>query len=66
MVPSEPWVGRDKAMIDLIKSIGLEKGTPFNPDAATRKTLAQAAAETPPWLAERYDTSFNLFYTGKH
>ena len=28
---SEPWLTRDKAMIDLLKSIGIEKGKPFNP-----------------------------------
>ena len=33
IVQSEPWLERDKVMIDMLKSIGIEKGKPFNPDA---------------------------------
>ena len=32
-VQREPWLERDKAMIDQLKTIGIEKGKPFNPDA---------------------------------
>ena len=35
IVQSEPWLPRDRAMIDQLKSIGIEKGKPFNPDAKT-------------------------------
>jgi hypothetical protein len=38
-VQSEPWLERDKAMIDPIKSLGIEKGRPFNPDATSRAAL---------------------------
>jgi hypothetical protein len=31
-VQQEPWLTRDKAMIDQLKSIGIERGKPFNPD----------------------------------
>jgi hypothetical protein len=31
-VQREPWLERDKAMIDQLKSIGIEKGKAFNPD----------------------------------
>jgi hypothetical protein len=34
---------RDKAMIDQLKGIGIEKGRPFNPDEATRNILNVAA-----------------------
>ena len=34
MVQIEPWLQRDRAMIDPLKSIGIEKGKPFNPDAS--------------------------------
>ena len=33
-VQREPWLERDKAMIDPLKTIGIEKGKPFKPDAA--------------------------------
>jgi hypothetical protein len=31
VVQIEPWLTRDKVMIDMLKSIGIEKGKPFNP-----------------------------------
>ena len=36
---AEPWLERDKAMIDQLKSIGIEKGKPFNPDPRTKDVL---------------------------
>ena len=33
IVQREPWLERDKAMIDQLKSIGIEKGKLFKPDA---------------------------------
>ena len=30
-VQAEPWLARDKAMIDTLKTIGIEKGKPFAP-----------------------------------
>jgi hypothetical protein len=37
IVQNQPWQTRDKAMIDQLKTIGIEKGKPFNPDAKLRK-----------------------------
>lgn len=45
MVQMEPWLTRDKAMIDQLKSIGIEKGKPFNPDAATQETLSKLSSK---------------------
>ena len=39
IVQREPWLERDKAMIDQLKSIGIEKGKSFNPDREPRKSL---------------------------
>jgi hypothetical protein len=36
IVQREPWLTRDKAMIDIVKSVGIEKGKRFDPDPATR------------------------------
>src|SRR4029453_13912203 len=30
VVQMEPWLARDKLMIDMLKSLGIEKGKPFN------------------------------------
>jgi len=45
IVQTEPWLTRDKSMIYQLKSIGIEKGKPFNPDAKTQDTLKAAVGE---------------------
>ena len=50
IVQREPWLERDKAMIDKLKSIGIEKGKPFNPDGKTQEVLEDAAREAHAWL----------------
>ena len=44
IVQSEPWLPRDRAMIDTLRSLGIEKGKPFNPDAKTKAVLDAARA----------------------
>ena len=66
MVQAEPWLPRDKAMIDQLRSIGIEKGKPFTPDKKTNKLLRSAAAEARAWLESQYETVFAAppFYQG--
>jgi hypothetical protein len=68
IVQAEPWLTRDKVMIDQLRYIGIEKGKPFNPDAATQETLKQAASDAQAWLANKYETSYfpPPFYPGGH
>jgi Protein of unknown function (DUF1254) len=40
----EPWLDRDRVMIDFLKTIGIEKGKPFNPDEKTRQVLKRCRA----------------------
>ena len=61
MVQAEPWLTRDRALIDMLKSIGIEKGAAFKPDAETRRLLKQAAIEARAWLDDRYDAGFPPF-----
>src|SRR5215472_10068564 len=42
IVQSEPWIERDRAMIDPLRTIGIEKDKPFNPDAKTQEILKSA------------------------
>lgn len=42
VVQDEPWIDRDRVMIDILKSIGIEKGKPFNPDEKAKKILSEA------------------------
>jgi hypothetical protein len=67
IVQAEPWLERDKAMIDPLKSIGIEKGKPFNPDPGTHKILNDAAREAHAWLVARYEASLSSpYYEGSH
>jgi hypothetical protein len=63
MVQSEPWLQRDRAMIDPLKSIGIEKGKPFAPDEATKALLTSAAREAGALLEAKYDAGFQPFFS---
>ncbi len=63
MVQSEPWLQRDRAMIDPLKSIGIEKGKPFQPSDATKAQLASAAREAQAWLEAKYDAGLPPFFS---
>jgi hypothetical protein len=62
VVQAEPWLARDKLMIDILKSIGIEKGKPFNPDAKTRDILTSAAREAHARLESRYEGIFTPYF----
>jgi hypothetical protein len=66
VVQSEPWLERDKIMIDLLKSIGIEKGKPFDPDPDRQPILDDAAREAHAWLTARYEQGFPPYYNGGH
>lgn len=57
-VQVEPWLTRDKAMIDVLKSIGIAKGKPFAPDAPTKTVLDAAAHEAHAWIEMQYEKVF--------
>ena len=66
-VQREPWLERDKVMIDQLKTLGIEKGKPFNPKAGTQKILNDAAREARAWLDLKYETLFTApFNEGTH
>jgi hypothetical protein len=61
-VQREPWIERDRAMIGMLKAIGIEKGKPFAPDPKTRAILEDAIAEAHGWLDARYEAGFATPY----
>lgn len=66
-VQTEPWLTRDKVMIDSLKTVGIEKGKPFQPDAATKAILDSAAKEAHQVIGQKYDAAFvPPFYEGTH
>ncbi len=58
MIQSDVWITRDKAMIDVLKTIGIEKGKPFNPDAGSQKILEKAILDAHTWFNSRLDAIF--------
>jgi len=66
MVQSEPWLERDRAMIDPLKTLGIEKGKPFSPGAETKKALDAAICEAHALLAARYDAGLPPYFEGTH
>jgi hypothetical protein len=66
-VQAERWLTRDKAMIDLLGSLGIRKGQPFAPDATTRDILTAAAREARALIEAQYEKVFvPPFNEGSH
>ena len=63
IVQDEPWLQRDRAMIDPLKSIGIEKGKPFKPDDTTKAALMSAAREAGAFLEAKYDAGITPFFS---
>jgi hypothetical protein len=55
VVQSEPWLQRDRAMIQQLQSLGIEKGKPYNPSPRTTKLLDAGAKEAKAYLENMYD-----------
>jgi hypothetical protein len=66
VVQHEPWIERDRAMIDQLRTIGIEKGKPFAPSEATQKILAAAMDDVKTLLEERYNAGFPAFFPNSH
>ena len=48
VIESQPWLERDKAVIDSLRTLGIEKGKAFNPDEKTRRdSLRRGAGGAP-------------------
>jgi hypothetical protein len=62
VVQIEPWLARDRAMIEVLRSVGIEKGKPFDPDAKTQKALESAAREAHALLESRYEGMFHPYF----
>ena len=66
-VQAEPWLTRDKVMIDTLKTIGIEKGKPFKPDTKTKSILDKAVREAHEVIALKYEKGFvPPFFEGTH
>ncbi len=64
IINDEPVQPQDLAMMNMLKSIGIEKGKPFNPDTATKEILSKAIKEAQAGFIQT-NRSFEPFYEGK-
>jgi hypothetical protein len=63
IVQSEPWLARDRAMIDQLRSLGIEKGKPYSPDEATTMALETGIREVHALLEAKYDAGMPPFFS---
>jgi hypothetical protein len=66
VVQSEPWLQRDRVMIDQLRMIGIEKGKAFNPDTKMQTVLDAAAKDAHAILSDWYDAGFPTMTPGSH
>jgi hypothetical protein len=64
VVQNEPWLQRDRVMIDQLKTLGIEKGKPFTPDEKTLAALDAAGREAHALLSARYEEGFPVINPG--
>ncbi len=65
IVQTEPWIERDRVMIDLLRTIGIEKGKEFVPSAEDKKQLLTALSDAHQWIDIQYESTPN-YYEGTH
>lgn len=65
MIQAEPWLERDRAMIDPLKTLGIERGKAFAPDTDTQRILNDAIQEAKAWFEAKYD-ALPPYYEGEH
>jgi hypothetical protein len=63
IVQEEPWIDRDRVMIDSLKSLGIEKGKPFNPSETMKALMTSAAKDGGAWLEAKYDAGLPPFFS---
>jgi hypothetical protein len=60
---------RDKVMMGMLASLGIEQGKPYDPDAKSKKAMRQAVVDAYHYMAQRFlhpaDNS-KLWWPGKH
>ncbi len=54
VVQHEPWLVRDRAMIDTLRTLGIEKGKKFTPDAKMTAILNAGAKQAHTYLEGKY------------
>jgi len=66
MVNEEPVLPRDLAMMNMLRSIGIEKGKQFAPDATTNAALENAIAEAKAFFQDLQISALKPYWEGAH
>ena len=66
VIQREPWLERDRSMIDTLRSLGIEKFHAFSPGPAMKELLTAGARESHAWLAAKYDAGLPTYFEGSH
>ena len=68
VVSVEPVYPRDKVMMGMLASIGIEKGKPFNPSPEMKEILTRAAVDAYYYMQERFFKAQmkNLYWSDRH
>ena len=65
MVQSQPWIERDRVMINSLRSLGIQHGKTFAPDVSTVAILDSAMKEARDFFERGYE-AYPPYYPGKH
>lgn len=61
IIQEEPWLERDKAMIDPLKTLGIQRGKSFNPNARTKEILTASAKTARSYLNNNLESTTPFF-----
>ena len=64
VVQGEPWLERDRVMIDVLRTLGIEKGKPFRPTPEAKAAIEAGARAAHVWLDQQLDTAFPPYWEG--
>jgi hypothetical protein len=66
MVNEEPVLPRDLAMMNMLRSIGIEKGRAFKPDPAANAVLKRAIGEAKGFFQDLQRSALKPYWDGEH
>lgn len=66
VIQTEPWLERDRAMIDPLKNLGIVKGQEFKPGDETKAALAKGIEEARAYMEAKYDGGLPPYWEGGH
>jgi hypothetical protein len=61
LVQREPWLNRDRVMIDQLATLGIRKGEPFDPEPAVVDALEAGLRDAREWLDASYEDVIRPF-----